>query len=293
MLRTTFLLLAVLAACGGSQPTAKTSAAPAPALGIADLKFYEGDHLVAQLHADGSFEIARHGQLAKVGTITADGTITGKDGKAAKLKSDGTLEAVGAPSPDSADLRLEGEVMVVQGEKKLFRMTVDASGAVLADGKPFPGKPLRVEGTLDANTRRTALLVFGLMTDEPVETTAVAPVVEHTGAFLVKLADAMDASGGDCDKLAAGMQALAPDAKALRAELVAAHMKLDDMKEPPPGVEARFAALKNPAALEKCNSNAGVKQALDATLWVIAPLEENSEFVKAFADAFGKAMAPH
>ncbi len=289
---TTLALLSLLGACAGSQPATKhdpaaNTAAQGTLLGVADLKFYAGPQLVAHVFADGVFEeVDGRGRLARVATITSDGKLVGKDGTGAQLQADGTLVAL-RPTKDDPGVKLEGDTLIVQGEDGPHRMTLDDKGTVLLDGKPAE-RALRVEGVTDRNTRRTALLVFGLLVLPPVDA-----IAQHTGAFFVKLADAMDASGADCDKLALSVQALAPDARALRAELVAAHRKLDDMKEPPPGVEARFAALKDPAAIEKCESNPRVKQALDATLLVIAPIEENSAFVNAFADAFGKAMAPH
>jgi len=122
---------------------------------------------------------------------------------------------------------------------------------------------------------------------------AADPIVGHIGSFMFKLADATDAAGGDCDKLATGLEGLASDAKALRAELVAAHKKLDDYKDPPPGVVERFAKLKDPAALDKCKSIPAVSKALDDTLLTIAPLGEDSALVKAFGDALGRATAVH
>jgi hypothetical protein len=289
-------IVALIAACGGRQVPSSNSTAPL--LGIADMKFYEEDHLVAHLGPDGTFEIDRDGHLAAVGSITGDGKLTGRDGKAAQLQADGTIVAVGRTTDDLARIRLVGDTLFVEREKgPQYRATIDEKGMVLLDGKSL-GKPMRVEGASDANTRRTALLVVGLMgisgrevKRETNVSVGAEQLVQHIGAFFIKVADAMDASGGDCDKLADNVQALVADAKALRRELVDAHKKLDDMKDPPPGVAERFGALHDPAAVAKCWKNARVKKAFDETLSVIAPLEENSEFVNAFADALGKAAA--
>src|SRR5258708_7695240 len=69
----------------------------------------------------------------------------------------------------------------------------------------------------------------------------------HASAFFMKLADAMDS--GDCAKLAAGLEAMAPDAKALHEEMKAAGKKLKDIP-PDPQFVARMQAVKDPGIID-------------------------------------------
>ncbi len=169
------MLIALLASCGGGKASTKTdtTAATAPGgakagamLGIADLKFYEGDKLGAHLLADGSFQVEQGGQWTTVGTITADGKIIGKDGKGGQLQPDGTLKATDPKVQDDPGFKLDADTLVVQGEKgEPHRVTLDDKGMVVIDGKPEPSdkRALRVVGATDVGTRRTALLVIGMM----------------------------------------------------------------------------------------------------------------------------------
>lgn len=124
----------------------------------------------------------------------------------------------------------------------------------------------------------------------PSNTPAPVPVDQHASAFFGKLADVMDGAGGDCDKLGVGLEALAPDAKGLRAELVADHEKLDDVKLDDATMK-RLGALKTPDLLDKCENNPAVHKAVDDTLLTLAPIGENDGLAKAFGDALGKAAA--
>src|SRR6185312_10036428 len=98
-----------LAACGGSakpapvEPTPIPAAAPAPTgpWELGELKFYQGDELGMQMHANGHLEVKLvHGDPGKppverwqdVGALAADGTITAIDGKKhAEVKPDGSI----------------------------------------------------------------------------------------------------------------------------------------------------------------------------------------------------------
>src|SRR5512141_509792 len=92
---TSLVVAITLAACGGGnkQPATQTTAAPVVAaspgaLEIAELKFYEGDDLGMQLHANGHLEVKMmHAEAGKpaqpswheVGALAADGTVSGPD----------------------------------------------------------------------------------------------------------------------------------------------------------------------------------------------------------------------
>jgi hypothetical protein len=103
--------------------------------------------------------------------------------------------------------------------------------------------------------------------------------------------DASDASGGDCDKLAASLEALEPDAKALHGELVAANKKLADFT-PEGTLAARLASPKDPGLFDRCEKDSPrANHALDQTLLVVAPLSDDPALGKAMGDAIGKAAA--
>lgn len=166
-------VLALVVACGGSAPptqtattlppttsTAEPAAATATArLGLGDLKFFQGDTLMIHLHPDGTLELATDGTgqaLQRAGTISADGKLTGPDGKSAQLQDDGTLVLSNGQDPG---IKLDGETLVIAGK----HVTLDPQGAVLVDGAALPSKvPVRIEGVTDAGTRRTALLLVAL-----------------------------------------------------------------------------------------------------------------------------------
>jgi hypothetical protein len=80
-----------LFACGAAPASRSGNGSTAdPAIGIADLKFYDGDKLGAHLHPDGSLEILAAGGADDwhiVGTLNAAGTLTTEHGKAAPIES--------------------------------------------------------------------------------------------------------------------------------------------------------------------------------------------------------------
>lgn len=161
-----------LAACGGSakpapvEPTPIPAAAPAPTgpWELGELKFYQGDELGMQLHANGHLEVKLvHGEPGKppverwqdVGALAADGTITAIDGKKhAEVKPDGSVVS---PDGKAAPFHLEGEALVV-GDKKI---TIDDKG-ILQGGNDM-GKPMRIDGATTPGLKRTALVVLALV----------------------------------------------------------------------------------------------------------------------------------
>ena len=112
---------------------------------------------------------------------------------------------------------------------------------------------------------------------------------------MTKLFDVIAAGNGDCDKLAAGLEGMKADATSLHAELAAAKKTMNDVTPDDAFKAHAEQTMKgvDPSYLDTCGKQPRVKKALDESLFVVFPIEDNKEFVNAFADAFGKAMAPH
>jgi len=117
---------------------------------------------------------------------------------------------------------------------------------------------------------------------------ATGDVNKDTTAFMLAFADAVVSGGDDCDKIAANLEALQPQAAAVREELIAAKKTLSDIP-PDASFADKMKAMKDPAILDKCEKTSPrTSKALDQTILVVAPLGGDS----AFADAFGAAFAP-
>jgi len=175
-----------LAACGGgNKPVAPEpapagsagSAAPvaaAPAAGtveLGELKFYAGEDLGMQMHANGHFEV-RVGkppapEWQEIGALAADGTISSTDGaKHGQVQPDGSF--VG-PQGQVAPFKLEGEALVVADKK----ITIDDKG-ILQGGNDM-GKPMRIEGATTPGLKRTALIVLALLMGGPEDSKSAPP----------------------------------------------------------------------------------------------------------------------
>jgi hypothetical protein len=169
-----------LAACGGGnkpvapapEPTVPVAAA-APAAGaleLGELKFFAGDDLGMQMHANGHFEVkvgkTEPGKPAEtawqdVGSLGADGSISSSDGaKHGQVKPDGSF--VG-PDGQVAPFKLDGEALVVADKK----ITIDDKG-ILQGGNDM-GKPMRIEGATTPGLKRTALVLLALLMSGPEE----------------------------------------------------------------------------------------------------------------------------
>ena len=161
------MFCAVMACGGGKASTTSTSPAPAAAssgglLGLAELKFYEGDEVGMKLHADGSIEIKnkhwKQGEPMKeewqtLGSLSSDGKLT-HDGKVVgQLDADGSFKG---PNGELAPFKIDGETLVA-GDKKV---TIGEQGYFDGINEGFK---LRVDGAKDASTRRTALLLVALI----------------------------------------------------------------------------------------------------------------------------------
>ncbi|MBV8762832.1 MAG: hypothetical protein JO257_36440 [Deltaproteobacteria bacterium] len=179
-----------LAACGGGhkpapvEPTPMGSAAAPTPTGpweLGELKFYQGDELGMQLHANGHLEVKLvHGEPGKppverwqdVGALTPDGTITAIDGKKhAEIKPDGSIVT---QDGSTAPFHLEGETLVVADKK----ITIDDKG-ILQGGNDM-GKPMRIDGASTPGLKRTALVVLALIMSSP-EPSPAQPHVETSG----------------------------------------------------------------------------------------------------------------
>ena len=166
-----------LAACGGGNKQAATETAPAPvaaapaapaaaagSVEVGELKFFEGDEMGMQLHANGHLEVKMtHSEPGKptqetwrdVAAIATDGTISGPDGqKHAEIKPDGSLVS---PDGQAAPFHLDGEALVIADKK----ITIDDKG-ILQGGNDM-GKPVRIEGATTPGLKRTALVVLALV----------------------------------------------------------------------------------------------------------------------------------
>jgi hypothetical protein len=179
-----------LAACGGgNKPAATSTTTPAPetttaqagGIELGELKFYEGDDLGMQLHANGHLEVkVSHSEEGKpaeekwmdVGVIGADGSVSDSEGnKHGTIDADGSFKS---PDGQTAPFHLEGETLVV-GDKKI---TIDDKG-ILQGGNDSAGKPMRIEGATTPGRKRTALVLLALLMASPEP--QVAPAQAGSG----------------------------------------------------------------------------------------------------------------
>lgn len=159
--------LVLAAGCASSPPPAPantTAPAAAPLLAIHEMTFFERDKPQMHLAANGNLEL--HTKRYKdavameqnefIGTFSADGTIANADKtKVAHLLADGTLtDNAGKVAP----FKLVGDSLVVDN----ITVTIGANGLVSKNGTPID-PPLRVEGAVDAPSKRTALLALGIV----------------------------------------------------------------------------------------------------------------------------------
>jgi hypothetical protein len=154
-------------ACGGSKATTTTTANVAAnasgGIALKELSFYEGNDLGMKLHADGMVEVkGKHSASGQpttetwqhIAQLTTDGKVLHDGVVGGQLKADGTFEmSNGKP----AAFHIEGAALVI-GDKKV---TIDDKGQL--QGGNADAKPMRVDGVTDDASRRTALLMLGLM----------------------------------------------------------------------------------------------------------------------------------
>lgn len=91
--------------------------------------------------------------------------------------------------------------------------------------------------------------------------------------FLIKVADVADASGGDCDKVATGLEALEAQAKSTHDAMVAANHTMKDYQ--PTDAVGEHMKKVPPTLFDRCEKeNPRANKALDQTLLVVVPLED-------------------
>jgi hypothetical protein len=119
---------------------------------LAELRFYAGQNLGMQLHADGHLEVKADQAWVEVGSVAPDGTLRAPDGtQRGHVTADGSV--VG-PSGKTAPFHVEGETLVV-GDRKL---TIDDKG--MLQGGDYLQGPMRIEGATTPGLKRTALVVL-------------------------------------------------------------------------------------------------------------------------------------
>ncbi len=150
-------LVVSLAACGGgSAPKGAEGASAASRIEPAEMQITIGDTSV-KVHGDGAVEGPK-GEA--IGTLTRDGRLVAKSGKAAvTLKEDGHVEV-----PDQGDVVItladDGALtLAVKTETVTYRIGDDG---VVTDGKE--PTPMKVVGADTAGKRRAAMLFIAPFT---------------------------------------------------------------------------------------------------------------------------------
>jgi hypothetical protein len=147
-----------LAACGGggAQPKGAESASAASRVDVAEMQITIGDTTV-KIHGDGAVEGPK-GEA--VGTLTRDGRLVAKSGKAAvTLKDDGHVEM-----PDQGDVVItladDGALTLsVKTETVTYRIGDDG---VVTDGKE--PTPIKVQGADTVGKKRAAMIFIAPFT---------------------------------------------------------------------------------------------------------------------------------
>ena len=126
---------------------------------FSEMKFFLGDDLGLQLHADGVMEenAADPGQPVKwspMGKLTTDGRLLAPNGtELGGVQPDGSFKS---SHGEVAPFKFSGESLVIADKT----LSIDAQGVFRGGGEGE--KPLRVEGTTDPGTRRAALFMLAL-----------------------------------------------------------------------------------------------------------------------------------
>lgn len=174
---------AVLAACGGgssgeettpaatTEPAVAETPAEEPA-GPAHLKFaeitvFEGQNPIFKIHADGKTEVASRGatpteiKWEEGPSVQTDGTIVYKAQKVARVEADGTVKNL--RTNEVVPVTIGQNTITAKGPGGEMTLTIQDDGTIVIPGAPSPDKNLRVEGATDAETRRTAIAVLGVI----------------------------------------------------------------------------------------------------------------------------------
>lgn len=130
---------------------------------FAEMKFFLGEDLGLQLHADGgmeenSAEPGKPPQWMSMGKLTTDGRLLAPTGaELGGVQPDGTFKSTRG---EVAPWKIVGETLVIADKT----LSIDANGVFHGGGEG--DKQLRIEGTTDAGTRRAALFMLALAFSE-------------------------------------------------------------------------------------------------------------------------------
>ncbi len=155
-------MVLALAACGGGSKKTETvptgtgsgsAVVVAPRLEIAEISISDNGTTLF-VHGDGSVEAVDGDKRQPIGTLTSDGKLTTIEGEVAQLQEDGIFTTKDGPAP----FKLVDEALVV-GEAKF---TIDANGVI--QGGKVDLTRVKLTGVTNRGTRRTALLMLGILT---------------------------------------------------------------------------------------------------------------------------------
>jgi hypothetical protein len=149
MMKTALMMLVAIAlgACGGAQ---RGGASSETRFGLAEIKITEKTQGV-MIHADGKVEAVSDDQKMVLGTLTTDGTFTDTTGATGKMNAQGQFVTKNGPSPftlKGETLTFEDKVITINGDNHLQGPGTDG---------------VKLEGVSDVPTRRTALLLIGMI----------------------------------------------------------------------------------------------------------------------------------
>ena len=156
-----WITIIALAACAKpnspAAPLTKTlpePVAPASGLKLAEITVAYGGEVALKIHADGAIEARESdGSWKAVGKLSADGKFLVSDGSTGELEADGTFKTPQGPAP----FKLDGDALV-GGDKHI---TIDANGSLV--GAESGSDKIKITGATDTGTKRTALLILGLL----------------------------------------------------------------------------------------------------------------------------------
>jgi hypothetical protein len=178
-------IIAFAAACGSSSPApvsptaasgsavATTAAACAPPaqpglLGITDIKVKDGGKDMMAVKANGDIQINDSGWKT-IGKLDPSGKFVTADGQTGQLGADGSFTTPEGPAP----FKLDGAALVANGQ----RITIE-NGKIV--GGNDTAKTVEIECANDDSTKRTTLLILGLLLSAPSE--GAAPAATATPA---------------------------------------------------------------------------------------------------------------
>ncbi len=178
-------IIAFAAACGSSSPApvaptaangsavATTTAACAPPaqpglLGITDIRVKDGGKDMMAVKANGDIQINDSGWKT-IGKLDTTGKFVTADGQTGQLGADGSFTTPEGPAP----FKLDGAALIANGQ----RITIE-NGKIV--GGNDTAKTVEIECANDDSTKRTTLLILGLLLSAPTE--SATPAATETPA---------------------------------------------------------------------------------------------------------------